>query len=125
MHLALLENISRELMFDALSERIRAEIIRQSKSIVNLNHAFDLLEVSESVLELSESKVNTIEYIRENLDWYQTLKDNLDGRSFSNQLVQKLQSILLGNLLKSWPDSYYRSKKKEAMEIAKELENQL
>ena len=95
MHLALLENISRELVFDALSERIRAEIIRQSKSIVNLNHAFDLLEVSELVLELAESKMNTIEYIRENLDWYQTLKDNLDGRSFSNQLVQKLKSIIL------------------------------
>jgi len=126
-HLVLLNELSKEYMLDVLVDKIQAEIVRQSKVIANLQHAFDILEASEKITDCMEIAASScIKHIRLNLDSYGGLKDLLNERSLTIETILKMKSIVLINLLEKWPESNLfehegNQYKKEAMLLAKEL----
>ena len=124
-HLVLLSDLSKEYMFDVLTDKIQAEIIRQSKSPYNLEYAFDILEASERIacMEITSA---TIKFIRSHLDSYKVLKALLNDRHLTIETTLKMKSIVLSKLLDEWPnatlfDEGGNEYKEEAMLLTKEL----
>ena len=125
MYLSALEEVSREYMFDVVAEKVRAEIIRQSRMFVDIPHVFNLLEASDTLLQLSESKDNALNHIQKHLESYTLLKKILVGRSLSNETVLKIKFSLLKKLMTNWPEpgKYNRDgeSKAEALALVEDL----
>ena len=87
-----------EYLFDVFAERVRAEIIRQSKVISNLSHAFDLLEASDKSIalsNLSESRYGAYSFIGRTIRarHIRDVEEAIQTRYFTDETKLKLGKI--------------------------------
>ena len=81
-------------MVDIILNQIKAELTRQSKQIINIYHAFDLLETSE-VVRSNDLKTACLTYMKNYLANYATMNQLLAGRKISLETQLRLKGVLL------------------------------
>ncbi|XP_066918174.1 uncharacterized protein [Clytia hemisphaerica] len=90
--------LANEYMIDVVLDQVKCELTRQSKQIMNMYHAFDLLETAE-VTQLEELKTTCLHFSKSYLSSYTLMNQLLTNRKISLETQLRLKGVLLTYIL--------------------------